>query len=67
MGGTSGSMGTTTQAPADAAGSATYLTEQAENQISVNDFMGQAIYTADNQYQVVMEIERLGRVEAVFE
>ncbi|PYB77311.1 MULTISPECIES: PRC-barrel domain-containing protein [Rhizobium] len=42
----------TTMAPnttADAAGSATYLTEQAENQISVNDFMGQAIYTADNQ------------------
>ncbi|SIQ04301.1 PRC-barrel domain-containing protein [Rhizobium sp. RU33A] len=49
MDGTSGSMGTTAQAPADAAGSATYLTEQAENQISVNDFMGQAIYTADNQ------------------
>lgn len=42
----------TTMAPntsADAAGSATYLTQQAENQISVNDFMGQAIYTADNQ------------------
>ncbi len=42
----------TTMAPsttADAAGSATYLTEQAENQISVNDFMGKAIYTADNQ------------------
>ncbi len=32
-----------------AAGTATYLTEQAENQISVADFMGQAIYTADNQ------------------
>jgi sporulation protein YlmC with PRC-barrel domain len=44
--------GTTTMAPkttADAAGSATYLTEQAENQISVSDFMGQEIYTADNQ------------------
>lgn len=43
---------TTTKAPkttADAAGSSTYLTEQAENQISVNDFMGQEIYTADNQ------------------
>lgn len=43
---------TSTMAPnttADAAGSATYLTEQAENQISVNDFLGQAIYTADNQ------------------
>ncbi|AOG08151.1 MULTISPECIES: PRC-barrel domain-containing protein [Rhizobium/Agrobacterium group] len=49
MDGTSGSMGTTAQAPADAAGSATYLTEQAESQISVSDFMGQAIYTADNQ------------------
>ncbi len=49
MDGTSGSMGTTAQAPADAAGSATYLTQQAENQISVSDFMGQAIYTADNQ------------------
>lgn len=46
----SGSMGTAAQAPAaDAAGSATYLTEQAENQISVSDFMGQPIYTADNQ------------------
>jgi len=45
----SGSMGTTAQAPTDAAGSATYLTEQAENQISVSDFMGQPIYTADNQ------------------
>jgi sporulation protein YlmC with PRC-barrel domain len=41
--------GTSAQAPAAAAGSTTYLTEQAENQISVNDFMGQAIYTADNQ------------------
>ena len=47
--GTSGAMGTTAEAPADAAGNGTYLTEQAENQISVNDFMGQAIYTADNQ------------------
>ena len=46
---TDGTMGTTAQAPADAAGSATYLTQQAENQISVSDFMGQAIYTADNQ------------------
>lgn len=46
---TDGTMGTTAQAPADAAGSATYLTEQAENQISVNDFMGQPIYTSDNQ------------------
>jgi sporulation protein YlmC with PRC-barrel domain len=45
--GTSGAMGTTAQAPAAAAG--TYLTEQAENQISVNDFMGKEIYTADNQ------------------
>ncbi|WP_377276219.1 PRC-barrel domain-containing protein [Rhizobium sp. R86522] len=40
-----GSMATT----ADAAGSATYLTQQAENQISVSDFMGKSIYTADNQ------------------
>ena len=47
--GTSGAMGTTAEAPADAAGNGTYLTEQAENHISVNDFMGQAIYTADNQ------------------
>ena len=47
--GTSGAMGTTAEAPAAAAGSSTYLTEQAESQISVNDFMGQAIYTADNQ------------------
>jgi sporulation protein YlmC with PRC-barrel domain len=47
-----GTTATGTMAPnttADAAGSATYLTEQAENQISVSDFMGQAIYTADNQ------------------
>ncbi|THV16628.1 PRC-barrel domain-containing protein [Rhizobium rhizophilum] len=47
--GTTGSMGTTAQTTPDAAGSATYLTEQAESQISVNDFMGQPIYTADNQ------------------
>lgn len=47
--GTSGATGTTAQAPASTAGSATYLTEQAENHISVNDFMGQAIYTADDQ------------------
>jgi sporulation protein YlmC with PRC-barrel domain len=46
---TDGSMGTTAQAAPDAAGSATYLTEQAENHISVNDFLGQPIYTADNQ------------------
>lgn len=39
----------TADAGTSASGSATYLTEQAENQISVNDFMGQAIYTADNQ------------------
>jgi sporulation protein YlmC with PRC-barrel domain len=44
----SGSMGTSAQAPA-ASATGTYLTQQAENQISVNDFMGQAIYTADNQ------------------
>jgi sporulation protein YlmC with PRC-barrel domain len=51
-GATDATGATGTMAPnttADAAGSATYLTEQAENQISVNDFMGQAIYTADNQ------------------
>ena len=42
-------MGTTAQVTPDAAGSATYLTEQAENHISVNDFLGQPIYTADNQ------------------
>jgi sporulation protein YlmC with PRC-barrel domain len=46
---TDGTMGTTAQTTTDAAGSATYLTEQAENQISVSDFMGQPIYTADNQ------------------
>jgi sporulation protein YlmC with PRC-barrel domain len=45
----SGSMGTTAQAPAASSASGTYLTEQAENHISVNDFMGQAIYTSDNQ------------------
>ncbi len=44
----SGAMGTTAQAPA-ASATGTYLTQQAENQISVNDFMGKAIYTADNQ------------------
>ncbi len=43
-GAASGTMGTTA-----AAGTGTYLTEQAENHISVADFMGQAIYTADNQ------------------
>lgn len=48
--GTSGTMGTTAQDTTGAAsGDGTYLTEQAENHISVNDFMGQAIYTADNQ------------------
>ncbi|MGL4197031.1 MAG: PRC-barrel domain-containing protein [Allorhizobium sp.] len=47
-GATTGTMGTTTQAPA-ASATGTYLTEQAENQISVNDFMGKAIYTSDNQ------------------
>ena len=46
---TDGSMGTTAQVTPDAAGYATYLTEQAENHISVNDFLGQPIYTADNQ------------------
>ncbi|KPF45679.1 PRC-barrel domain-containing protein [Rhizobium sp. AAP43] len=43
---TNGAMSTTTAASAS---SATYLTEQAENHISVNDFMGEAIYTADNE------------------
>lgn len=48
--GAAGTMGTTAQdTTGAAAGNATYLTEQAENQISVNDFMGQPIYTADNQ------------------
>lgn len=47
-GATTGTMGTTAQAPA-ASATGTYLTEQAENQISVNDFMGKAIYTSDNQ------------------
>ncbi|MBC2773048.1 PRC-barrel domain-containing protein [Rhizobium sp. AQ_MP] len=48
--GAAGTMGTTAQDTTGAAsGNATYLTEQAENHISVNDFMGQAIYTADNQ------------------
>jgi sporulation protein YlmC with PRC-barrel domain len=47
---TTGAASTTAQSgTTGAAGSATYLTEQAENQISVNDFMGQAIYTADKQ------------------
>jgi sporulation protein YlmC with PRC-barrel domain len=47
---TSGTTGTTAQDTTGAAsGDATYLTEQAENHISVNDFMGQPIYTADNQ------------------
>jgi len=45
----SGSMSTTAQAPAASSASGTYLTEQAENHISVNDFMSQAIYTSDNQ------------------
>ena len=40
--GATGTMGAAT-------GNATYLTEQAESQISVNDFMGQPIYTADNE------------------
>jgi sporulation protein YlmC with PRC-barrel domain len=49
-GGTMGTTGTTAQDTTGAAtGDATYLTEQAENHISVNDFMGQAIYTADNE------------------
>ena len=43
-GAASGTTGTTA-----AAGTSTYLTEQAENHISVADFMGQPIYTADNQ------------------
>lgn len=48
--GSTGTMGTTTQDMTGASsGNATYLTEQAENHISVNDFMGQPIYTADNQ------------------
>lgn len=43
-------MGNTAQdTTGAAAGNATYLTEQAENHISVNDFMGQPIYTADNE------------------
>ncbi|MFN3832003.1 MAG: PRC-barrel domain-containing protein [Allorhizobium sp.] len=47
---TGGAMGTTAQDTTGAAtGNATYLTEQAENHISVNDFMGQPIYTADNE------------------
>jgi sporulation protein YlmC with PRC-barrel domain len=49
-GGAAGTTGTTAQDTTGAAsGNATYLTEQAENHISVNDFMGQAIYTADDQ------------------
>lgn len=47
---TGATTGTTAQDTTGASsGNATYLTEQAENHISVNDFMGQAIYTADNQ------------------
>lgn len=43
-------MGSTAQDTTGAAsGNATYLTEQAENHISVSDFMGQSIYTADDQ------------------
>jgi sporulation protein YlmC with PRC-barrel domain len=48
--GTMGATGTTAQDTTGAAtGDATYLTEQAESHISVNDFMGQPIYTADNE------------------
>jgi sporulation protein YlmC with PRC-barrel domain len=48
--GSTGTMGATAQDTTGAAsGNASYLTEQAENHISVNDFMGQPIYTADNQ------------------
>jgi len=48
--GATGTMGSTAQDTTGAAsGNATYLTEQAENHISVSDFMGQSIYTADDQ------------------
>jgi sporulation protein YlmC with PRC-barrel domain len=48
--GTMGTTGTTAQDTSGAtSGNATYLTEQAENHISVNDFMGQSIYTSDDE------------------
>ncbi|MDQ0422716.1 sporulation protein YlmC with PRC-barrel domain [Peteryoungia aggregata LMG 23059] len=48
--GATGTMSSTAQDTTGAAsGNATYLTEQAENHISVSDFMGQSIYTANDQ------------------
>ncbi|WP_159946808.1 PRC-barrel domain-containing protein [Rhizobium sp. 18065] len=44
-----GTMGTTAQTTTGAAASDSYLTAQSESQMSANDFMGQAIYTGDNQ------------------
>ncbi|THV23258.1 PRC-barrel domain-containing protein [Peteryoungia ipomoeae] len=47
---TTGAAGTAnTTADAATSGTATYLTAQAENHISVDDFMDEAIYTADNE------------------
>lgn len=43
-----GTVGTTAQTTGAAAGDS-YLTVQSETQMSANDFMGQAIYTGDNQ------------------
>ncbi|EHS53589.1 PRC-barrel domain protein [Rhizobium sp. PDO1-076] len=45
----SSTMGTTAQTTTGAAASDSYLTAQSESQMSANDFMGQAIYTGDNQ------------------
>jgi len=44
-----GAAATTAQTTTGAAASDTYLTAQSESQMSANDFMGQAIYTGDNQ------------------
>lgn len=41
--------GTTAQNATDGAAADGYLTEQSETQISANDFLGKAVYTADDQ------------------
>jgi sporulation protein YlmC with PRC-barrel domain len=44
-----GAAGTSAQSTTGAAMNDAYLTAQSETQMSANDFMGQAIYTGDNQ------------------
>ncbi|UJW76237.1 PRC-barrel domain-containing protein [Rhizobium sp. SL42] len=44
-----GTTATTAQTTTGTATGETYLTAQSESQMSANDFMGQAIYTGDNQ------------------